>query len=208
MSVVPIQPQSPRRTGMRVSYEDFLELGDEYRHSEWVIGEVVMLAAVDYPHEQMTAFLAKILGMFCEVREVGELLHEPFQMKLFPDLPGRSPDLFFVSNQNRHRVTKKFLSGPADLVIEVISPGSRHVDRVDKFREYERGSVPEYWLIDPEQNSAAFYLLKGDTFSEQSPDARGIFRSSMLPGFWLNVNWLRQRPLPSTIDILRELKVL
>ncbi len=208
MSVVPIQPQSPQPTGLRVSYEEFLELGDEYRHAEWVNGEVVMMAAVDYPHEQMTAFLGKVLGMFCEVRSVGELLHEPFQMKLAPDLPSRSPDLFFVSNANRHRVTEKFLSGPADLVIEVISPGSRRLDRVEKFQEYERGRVLEYWIVDPERNTAEFYQLKSGVFEEQAADDKGIFCSSVVPGFWLNVNWLLQRPLPATIEILRELKVV
>jgi Uma2 family endonuclease len=208
MSVVPFQPPAPQRTGLRVSYEEFLELGNEYRHAEWVNGEVVMMAAVDYPHEQMTAFLGKILGFFCEIRGVGELLHEPFQMKLLPDLPGRSPDLFFISNVNRHRLTEKYLSGPADLVIEVISPGSRRLDRVDKFQEYERGGVLEYWLVDPERNIVEFYQLKDGIFEECRPDDNGIFRSTVLSEFWINVNWLLQRPLPPTPDVLRELKVL
>jgi hypothetical protein len=41
MSVLPIQSDAPQRTGLRVTYEEFLELGEEYRHSEWVNGEVV-----------------------------------------------------------------------------------------------------------------------------------------------------------------------
>ena len=32
--------------------------------------------------------------------------------------------------------------------------------------------------------------------------ADGIFRSDTLPGLWLNVAWLWQRPLPKLLDVL------
>jgi hypothetical protein len=34
------------------------------------------------------------------------------------------------------------------------------------------------------------------------PDAQGIYRSRVLPGFWLNVGWLQQEPLPDVEDVL------
>jgi Uma2 family endonuclease len=129
-------------------------------------------------------------------------------MKTGPDLQGRSPDVFFVAKANLSRVQRKDLQGPADLVIEVISPGSRRLDRGDKFQEYERGCVPEYWPIDPERKTAEFYQLKNGVFEEQSADENGIYRSSSLPDFWLNMEWLTHRPLPSTIRVLRELHVI
>ncbi|MDW8290080.1 MAG: Uma2 family endonuclease, partial [Armatimonadota bacterium] len=80
-------------------------------------------------------------------------------MKTGADLPGRSPDILFVSQQNLHRLKPTYLDGPADLVVEIISPESEERDRTQKFSEYERGGVREYWLIDPEKRLAEFYVL-------------------------------------------------
>lgn len=49
------------------------------------------------------------------------------------------------------RVTKlpTRLTLPPDLVIEVLSPGSRAKDLVTKLNDYHRFGVGEYWIIDP-----------------------------------------------------------
>ena len=40
------------------------------------------------------------------------------------------------------------MNGAADICIEVISPESVIRDRGEKFEEYERGGVGEYWIFD------------------------------------------------------------
>ena len=91
---------------------------------------------------------------------------------------------------------KTYLAGPADLVVEVISPGSRGLDRGDKLYEYEKGGVTEYWLLDPERKKAEFYVRGRDGSYTLAEFAEGIFRSSVIKGLWLRVEWLWQRPLP------------
>ena len=59
-----------------------------------------------------------------------------------------------------------YLDGPADLVIEVVSPGNRGVDRGEKYVEYEQGGVPEYWLLDPERETHEFYQLRANGLYE------------------------------------------
>ena len=56
------------------------------------------------------------------------------------------------------------MDGPADVVIEIISTGSRSTDRRTKFAEYEQLGVPEYWLIDPLRRQAEFYVYRKGTF--------------------------------------------
>jgi Uma2 family endonuclease len=66
-----------------------------------------------------------------------------------------------------------------------------------KFQEYQLGGVREYWLLEPELKQADFYQLGADGQFQPLPvDADGIFRSRVLPGFWLKIEWLWQSPFP------------
>jgi Uma2 family endonuclease len=187
----------------RMSYEEFLQSGFD-QHVEWVDGEVVMMAPVSGDHSDLGLFLLRVLGEFVETRGLGILRYEPFNMKTAPDLPGRSPDILFVAKKNLFRLKKTYLKGPADVVIEIVSPSSRGVDRGDKYYEYEKGGVREYWLIDPERERAEFYTLGADKrYGMIDLNGNQIFRSRVLKGFWLRVGWLWQRPLPRVTDVLK-----
>ncbi len=72
---------------------------------------------------------------------------------------GREPDVLFIANDHLDRLKPPYLDGPADLVIEIISPESVKRYRGRKFFEYQAGGVAEYWLIDPAVQVAEFYQL-------------------------------------------------
>jgi len=64
-------------------------------------------------------------------------------------------------------------------------------------------------LIDQERRRAEFFSLGADGRYHPVPvDGRDVFRSEVLPDFWLKTDWLWQDPLPDEIDVLRELGVL
>jgi Uma2 family endonuclease len=167
------------------------------------------MSPVSKEHSDVGLFLLKLVGAFVEARSLGEVLYEPFQMKTGPDLPGRSPDILFVAKANLGRLHPTYLDGPGDLVVEIISPGSRAVDRGEKFYEYEQGGVPEYWLIDPQRQQAEFYQRGADGIYRLAPvDDEGRYYSRALDGLWLNVEWLWQRPLPSLLRVLKEWQLI
>jgi Uma2 family endonuclease len=112
--------------------------------------------------------------------------------------------IFFVASENRGRIKTNFLDGPADLVIEVISPESLQRDRGEKFFEYEQGGVREYWLIDPLRRQADFYIRGDDELYHAGAIVDGIYRSEVLKGLWLRVGWLWQGPLPSVLGVIKE----
>ncbi|MGE5596970.1 MAG: Uma2 family endonuclease [Hyphomicrobiales bacterium] len=114
--------------------------------------------------------------------------------------------MFLVRPEHANRVRRTHLDGPADLVVEVISPGTEDTDRGAKFYEYERGGVPEYWLIDPDRETADFYLRDEKGVYRIQPTPEGVFRSRQLDGFELRVEWLWTRP--SVLRVLRDLGVV
>lgn len=192
-----LKPLPPRRQPRRprMTYEEFLNLDGENQHVEWVDGEVVPMPPISDGHSLVGIYLIRLLGEFVEHFKTGVLLSDPFQMKTGPDLPGRAPDILFVANRNRGRLHRTFLEGPADLVVEIISPDSRTIDRVDKFREYGEGGVREYWLIDPGRRRAEFYRRGRDGRFHLIPvDEQGVIRSKVIKGLWLKVDWLWERP--------------
>jgi Uma2 family endonuclease len=119
---------------------------------------------------------------------------------------GREPDLLFVANEHLDRLQETYLDGPADLVVEIVSPESAGRDRGEKFYEYERGGILEYWLLDPQVRRAEFYQLNTEgQYQQMSPDAEDRYHSAVLSGFWLRVEWLWQEPLPHPLRVLGEI---
>ena len=207
--VKPIATRSePPQERPRITYAKFLKSDGGSGHVEWVNGEVVTMAPVSNEHSALQVFLLKILGSFADAFQLGEIRSEPFQMKTGPDLPGRAPDIFFVARRNISRLKTGNLEGPADLVVEIISPGTRSIDRGEKYFEYEKGGVKEYWLIDPIRKQAEFYLLGRDGVYHLGTVEEGIFRSVVLKGLWLKVGWLWRKPLPSVLTIQKEWKLI
>ncbi len=188
----------------KLSYEEFLEWLNEERHAEWVDGEIVEMSPVSNRHQDVVGFLAALLRVYAEARQLGEVRGEPYHMKPALSLPGRAPDIFFVATAHLDRLRSTYLEGPADLVVEIISPESRARDRGDKFFEYEAAGIPEYWLLDPIREQAEFYQIDpGGIYRFVAPDAEGRYHSAALPGLRLQVDWLWQAPLPPLLSVLR-----
>ncbi len=193
-----LAPVEPRK----MTYEEFLAWADEDTLAEWVNGEVVMYSPASDRHQDISGFLESVLRSFVEVRQLGIVRSAPFQMKLEH---GREPDLLFVAQTNLGRLKETYLDGPANLVVEIVSPESAGRDRGVKFYEYAQGGVPEYWLIDPQMEWAEFYQLEEGHYRLTFSGKKGEYHALVLPDFWLRVEWLWQEPLPSPIRTLAEI---
>lgn len=191
----------------RMTFEEFLAWCDEDTWAEWENGEVLVLTPASMRHQLLKKFLVGLLDAYAQAKDLGVILDAPFVMKLGPDLPAREPDILFVAKENLGRLRETHLDGPADLVVEIVSPESAARDRGVKFYEYEAAGVREYWLIDPEREEAEFYVLREGRYRLVYPEA-GIFRSLVLPGFWLSTFWLWRKPLPPVLTVLKELGVV
>jgi Uma2 family endonuclease len=192
-----------------MTYEEFLNWEGDNPNVEWVEGKVVSMSPVTEPHADLAVWLSSLLRHFVEAHDSGRILCDPFQMKTGPSLPGRAPDILFLAKPNLGRLKRLHVDGPADLVVEIISPGSRAVDRGEKFFEYERGGVQEYWLLDPERKQAEFYQRGQDgTYRLVGADAGDVYHSRVLDGFWLKVEWLWREPLPPMMSVLKKWKLV
>ena len=190
------------------TYEQYLDLAPESRKVEWVDGFMVTYMPPLIPHQLIVGFLDRLLGAYVALLDLGVVIISPAEVKLWPDGPAREPDLLFVSNDNMGQLSTERFEGGPDLVVEVISRSSAAIDRVEKFREYERAGVREYWLIDlrPYQQQADFYTLDDAGRLASAPlEEDGRFLSKAVPGFWLDVDWLWQLPLRDSQPLLAQI---
>jgi len=188
----------------RMSYEAFLDWANEDTLAEWVNGEVIMVSPASARHQQIVNLLVSVLSTFTRIHDLGLVLDGPFQMKLANS--GREPDILFVAKSHLDRLKSTYLDGPADLVIEVLSPESISRDCGEKFAEYQAAAIPEYWLIDPQAELAELYHLdaKG-SYQLIAADDEGRYHSQVLPDLWLRLAWLWADPLPDAEDLLLEI---
>ena len=191
-----------------VSFEDYLE---HYAANfcEWVDGEVIRMSPVHDYHDKLSLYLAVLLEAYFEIKPIGTVRHDPFVMKLAEINVSREPDLQVILNTNPGTLTPTYMDGPADICIEIVSPESVTRDHGEKFEEYEKGGVPEYWIIDAIHKETRFYRLNEEgIYVRQVEDADGNYRTPNLPGLVLHVATLWQQNLPGPIAVGRAVQAM
>lgn len=172
---------------------------------EWENGSLLTMEPTSDEHASETYFLTSVMGSYAEETDSGRVIPDGFAERLDEGVV-RVPDVAFFKKDSLGKIKATHSEGGADLVIEVVSPDSRNRDKGQKFFEYERAGVEEYWIVDPERRRAEFYRLREGAYEPVLPDAEGKLHSSALPGFFLRVEWLWNRP--KVLDALRELGVV
>jgi len=196
----------PQQLLTTMSFDAYLAWLDEDRFAEWEDGKVVLMSPASLRHQLILSLLLMLFGQYVQRRQAGIVVPAPFPMQLPQIRRGREPDLIFVASANLARLTDTQLKGPADLVMEIISPESQTRDRVTKFYEYAAAGIPEYWLIDPiTQTIEVYWLDAAGNYHLIAPDDTGRVHSIVLPGFWLQPAWLWEEPLSSVERRLVEL---
>ncbi len=169
------------------TYDELSALIDE-DHGPYELwdGELIMSPTPEYRHQRAVGFFYRHLHAFVTQHDLGDAIISPFDMVLAPRRSFQ-PDVLFVSKENLHKIDK-VLRGPADLVVEVISPFHRRRDRIDKRDLYALHGIPEYWMIDLEaQTVEVLTLVRGEyvLHGRHGPGAHAA--SPLLPGFALDV---------------------
>ncbi|MFC3803809.1 Uma2 family endonuclease [Cohnella sp. GCM10012308] len=146
----------------QVTYDIYAAMPDDGLRYEVLDGSLeLMLPGPNTPHQILSFNLQSTLASSCKAEYL--ILSAPLDVILSPTNVVQ-PDLIFIGLQRVEIVTKRGIEGPPDLVVEILSPGSRHRDRVRKQRIYERHGVPEYWILDPVAQTVEQHLLSGERY--------------------------------------------
>ena len=147
----------------------YLQLTDHSRRLlEFTDGHLDILPVPTDQHQVIVRFL--LLALLPRVLELGgTVLFAPLRLRI-RDGKFREPDLLLVLDANDARRGNDFWTG-ADLVVEVVSPDDPGRDTRDKRLDYAEARIPEYWIVNPLDETVTVLVLQGTTYAEH-----GVFR--------------------------------
>ena len=140
--------------------EQYLQLGEDPPgvRLELVEGEIAVSPSVTPDHSFADRMLGTLLHRHVLAHDLGQLFGDVDT--IVSRFTVRRPDLIFFSKARLDLVGEKAMEGPPDLCVEVISPGSEKIDRRDKFEQYRRFGVLNYWLVDYVERTFDAYALR------------------------------------------------
>ncbi len=158
---------------VKLTVSHYMNLPDsEEKRYELVDGELHMVPSPTPEHQDIAMNLALLLAGFVRANKLGKVSCAPLDVVLSEE-DVFQPDLLYISNARLGIRTQKNIQGAPDLVVEILSPGTRDRDRNIKRSRYARFGVREYWLVDPDARSIE--VLKA---TESGFDTVGVYPES------------------------------
>ena len=128
-------------------------------------------------HQVISRFL--FLALYALIEQMGGMvLYAPLRLQIRPG-KFREPDLLLVRNATDPRRQNTHWLG-ADLVIEIVSPDDPDRDLIWKRSDYAEASIPEYWIVNPEDATVTVLQLVGDEYAVHGVFQRGDLATSVL----------------------------
>jgi Uma2 family endonuclease len=148
----------------KMTAKQFLELGEDPIgiRLELVDGEVAVSPSHNPCHSYADQMLTSILGNHIFPKKLGRLYGDVGT--LFGEYNVRRSDLIYFAKDRLHLIGKQAMEGPPDLCVEILSPSSLQIDRQDKFKQYAKGKVANYWIINPMDRTMEGYRLVGKAY--------------------------------------------
>ncbi len=140
--------QTMKRANVRFTYQDYLLLPEDKRY-EILDGELYVVAAPNTRHQRVSKRLELALIQHIEKQGFGEVFDAPYDVILSEENVVQ-PDLLYVRRERSSIVGEANLQGAPDLIVEILSPGTRGKDLEIKRKIYARFGVQEYWVVDPD----------------------------------------------------------
>ncbi|MGQ0575256.1 MAG: Uma2 family endonuclease [Pseudonocardia sp.] len=85
----------------------------------------------------------------------------------------RVPDVLVTRTEMYEANPPRLAAADVLLAVEILSDGTRRVDRVLKFSEYAEAGIPQYWIVDVDPPTTVLAYVLVDGFYELSGELTG-----------------------------------
>lgn len=175
-------------THQRMTAEEFAALPEGPPYFQLVEGELFFMASPVRQHQKILVALLGQLYNYLKAHPIGEVYVAPSDVEL-DSKNVFEPDIYYVSRERAHILTRQGASGAPDLVVEILSPSTARLDLEKKRAVYLRAGVRELWFIWPSRAEVAVQ------WSEEWPDGEServlrsgeVLATPILPGLEIAV---------------------
>ena len=152
---------------------------------EFTDGYVEVLPMPTETHQRLSGLLyIAFLRYFADGEAV--VVYAPLRLRL-QSRKFREPDLMLLLKADDPRRQDRYWLG-ADLVLEIVSSDEPARDLVEKRHDYAEAGIPEYWIVNPLNETIMVLRLKAGAYVEHGTFGRDTAATSaLLSGFSINV---------------------
>lgn len=166
---------------------DYFRLPETNSIIELSEGRLIISPSPTPKHQRISLNLSLLFANHVRSSKLGELCYAPLDVRLWEGNI-RQPDIAFMSNEHLDRITEESWGVP-DFVIEITSESTAKDDKGDKFQEYQRAGILEYWIVDPFKQDIEVYTLENGTYIRLGKWGPGeIAKSKLLNGFEVSID--------------------
>ena len=141
-----------------VAADLFFQIPEGPPYYQLIEGIIVMSPSPTFYHQTLLSRLSQYILNYLDEHPLGTAVFSPCDVRLDENTV-YLPDLFFVRNENPRVIIDRTVTGPPDLVVEILSPSNRREDREFKRPAYARAGVAEMWIVDPEARQIEVHHL-------------------------------------------------
>ncbi|HWB72730.1 MAG TPA: Uma2 family endonuclease, partial [Egibacteraceae bacterium] len=136
-------------------YGDLERFPDDNLRRELIGGELIVTPAPRPRHQEAADELTFRLRAYTR-KHGGRANSAPLDVHFAPE-DVVEPDVVYLAPEHLDRIDERYIRGAPDVVVEVSSPSTRHLELVRKRELYERYGVPEYWYVDLDAERVEVY---------------------------------------------------
>jgi Uma2 family endonuclease len=192
------------KPGQRLTRSEFMrrwEAMPELKRAELIYGVVYMPSPLTCHHGEIDTWISAWIAVYtahtpgcrCGGQATWLMLQSAPQPDSFlwivPECGGQS-----IVKENYH-------TGAPELVVEVCYTSGAY-DLGVKKRLYEEAGVQEYVAVLVTEQEVRWHRLTEDAFKVMEPDSRGVYKSTVFPGLWLDSRALWKHDLPRILKTL------
>ncbi len=149
---------------------------------ELINGKLTFIPSPKYPHQDAVGNLFAALLYFVKTYKMGIVRVAPLDVHLDKENIVQ-PDILFLSNERMDR-RKDYIYGAPDLMVEILSKGTKNKGQKTKLALYEKHGVLEYWLVDTDKHTVEVHVLKQGKFIKKAMlQKQDTLVAEVIPGF-------------------------
>lgn len=149
-----------------VTWQDVQQTPEDGKRREAIGGELYVTGPATVRHQRVSQRLRMRLYRLLEDPGYGEILPGPIGVEFPESGEGVQPDMVFISKERQGIIADDWIRGAPDLIVETVSPDTADRDRGVKLDLYRRHRVPEYWIVDPDDEAVDVWQFRGPEADE------------------------------------------